>query len=175
MNSPARHNLPSMASAPSPRGGNLASAPSAGHFYSPSLCPPEVPCSILLSRDARSASDVGLDVLAVNRADCKRQGRGLDKPSDRLPLPALSILFIQSAHQFGTDDANRHEARSVLRPVTRKAGAVGLLPVPPRPLPFLHVDDFAHRGGSIRSLSRNGERPRRAFHQDGKINHACDL
>jgi len=167
MNSPARHASPLYSvTAPPLSGGNLAGAPSTGHFLSPLRSSLRAPCSVRLSRDARCPRMRGFHCVGFNRAVCMEAGRGLERPLARPPLPISS--FFQPAHQFRADDTDRHHASG------EGHGAAGsvLRKTSPRLFPSLHTDDFTHWDGSIRSLTSIREHRRRAFHASGKIIHA---
>lgn len=110
-------------------GGTLARASStcAGHFPSSSCTSLGAPCSVLLTRDARSSRDWGLSVLRdANRAACMRTKRqGTTIPC----VPAASSLrFHEAAHQLRTHHTNRNQALASLGLGRGAAGRVQRFP-----------------------------------------------
>jgi hypothetical protein len=152
-------------------GGNLARAYStrAGLSRYPTRTSQGAPCSVPLTRDARSRRDIGAHCARANRAVCMRKGRGLAMPLQWLPLH-FSFPFREAAHEFRAHNANRHQ------PSRLKDGAAGRVQrTSPRLSIFLEVDDFTHRGGSTVSLPSISESKRRSFHHAGERFHerAC--
>lgn len=160
--SPACHvlpHLPNVTNAPSPRGGTLARLPQIrpGHFPYPSRTSPRAPCSVLLTRDARTPRG---GVLSVHegaiRAACMGEGEAFSGP-----LPSSSLGFHQAAHEFRAHDSNADQS---LRP-GGMAGAEGrvLRNAPPRPSIILKADDPAHERHSLGSSSRKREPNKEQF------------
>jgi hypothetical protein len=175
MISPALHSVPPSARvvrAFSPRGGTLASTPSAGHSSFPSRSFRWVPCSIQLSRDARSVRGQGHCVTA-NRAICMRTRREHQPWSVGRSRPLSSTIFDEAAHKLRAHNTDTNQAGWVLRSPVRKAGA-GLPPAAqPRPPVFSHVDDLTQWNLSSRcSASSNSEHRRGSFHDAGRFIHA---
>jgi hypothetical protein len=154
-------------------GGTLARAHStrAGLSLPPPAAPPEAPHSVLLSRDARSARGVGLD-LAVNRAVYERRGRGEGRRVRLAPRPQPSIHFREAAHKLRAHDSNTNQAGPVMRLSARWArGEVSPLCHPRAPVPFEVKNLTRHRICSFHSLPSIGESRRIAFHEIGKGFH----
>jgi hypothetical protein len=148
-------------------GGTWARITHASPFYSPLPASQGAPCSVPLTRDARSGGSVGLHCVPANRADCMRDGRRHSTPLAR-GLRRLPSIFHKTPHDFGAHNTNRHHASG------GACGAAGrvLRKALPRFFPSSQVDDFTHRGGSFCSLTSIGEHNRRSFHGFGKIIHA---
>lgn len=174
MNSPASHvqtPCKTMASVPL-RGGNLARpfnlGVPPGLFLSPSRAFRRAPCSVRLSRNARSDRVRGLHVKTANRAVCMRTRDRRQTLWSVVRLSPSASLIHQLAHQFATDDANRNESGLVMRPGLCEAGAAGFLPSSPRPFPSFQVDNFTHWDGLIGSLVRIRESKRGSYAEKSK-------
>lgn len=169
LSSPARHvlPLPDVTSASSPRGGTLARLQQIqpGHFPYPSRSSPVAPCSVILTRDARSPRAGGLTHEGANRAACMGEGEAFSGP-----LPTPSLHFREAAQKLGAHDSNRDQARASLGLGRGAAGHVQR--IPPRS-PLLQRNHIAHseppcceansigaailRGGQVIRAERNGQ------------------
>lgn len=160
--SPARHvfpHLPNVTNAPSPRGGTLArlQPDRPGLFPYPSRTSPRAPCSVLLTRDARSPRAGGLHASkGVNRAACMGEGEAFSGP-----LPSSSLRFREAAQKLRTHNTNRNQALASLGLGRGAAGHVQR--IPPRPSIILKADDLAHERHSLGSSSRKREPNKERF------------
>jgi hypothetical protein len=133
-------------------GGTLARVPfevsRAGLFLHPSRTSQGAPCSVPLTRDARSSRGSGFQSVGAKRANCMRDRRGASGRISGFPRRLRSIIFREAAHQFRAHDSNRNEAGLVLRSPVRKAGAAvnrRHSPAESRPPIPIKVDDLTHK------------------------------
>lgn len=137
-------------------GGTLARASTrAGLFLTSSRSSPRAPCSVRLTRDARSPREGAATGVGANRAICMRR-RGIPEVSRR----SCSIALDEAAHDLRTHDADRHHPGMP----GGKAGAAGIVMRSPlRPSIPSEVNNFTHARNSSGSSSRKREPNKERF------------
>lgn len=152
------------------RGGTLARNPvAAGLFYSSHRTFRLAPCSVGLSRNARSVTDARLGRIATaNRAGCMEREQG--NPSVHGDPALFSAAKKEPAHQLRAHHTNRDQAAATPHAAACRAGASGRVhSCPARLLVSADLYQSTH-GGSYRSTLSQLEHMKRAFDHVPKRN-----